>query len=306
MKILCVFLVFSMFSLVHAADGRYGTARIGSLALDGMPVALLKDASGGAPYGDVVLEPNPNEAIVKKHIGNVRYDDLTLKVGLGMDPILSNWMQEAGTHPTKKSGSIGECDMNNVSVSQKDFQDALLTEITFPTLDAASKEPGFITLKLTPEQVRTVPARNKCQTLRQKPWITANFKLEIAGLDTTRVSKIESFGIKLKVTSNGSGRDRMNEPGRPDFSNLRITISNASAKAWQEWNDSVLVQGNVGDQFEKSGSIILLGPDLKELARVNLENIGIIKMSSSTNPGNELTLTVVDLYVEKMEFIAVK
>ncbi|OFZ14942.1 MAG: hypothetical protein A2X86_06325 [Bdellovibrionales bacterium GWA2_49_15] len=245
-----------------------------------------------------------NEFIVKKHLGTIKFEEFTLKLGLGMEPSLVTWMQDSLSRASsRRSGTIAECDLNNAPILQREFQDALISEISFPTMDATSREAGFITLKFSPESVRRVAAREKCFLSKPKPWITANFKVELEGLDTTRVSKIDSFGIKIKIRS-ASGRVGGQESASPEFSNLRLTIGNTSLKGWQEWHDSFLIQGNSDERNEKAGFIIILAPDLKEIARIKLDNVGMIKMSSTTGIANDRgAQTVVDLYVEKMEFI---
>ena len=66
------------------------------------------------------------------------------------------------------------------------------------------------------------------------------------------------------------------EPGRIDFPNLRVTISELDAGPWGDWAQDFLVKGNNDDSHEKRGAIVFLAPNRKaELGRIVLHNVGI-------------------------------
>ena len=48
------------------------------------------------------------------------------------------------------------------------------------------------------------------------------------------------------------------QPGRIDFPNLRVTISELDAGPWGDWAQDFLVKGNNDDSHEKSGAIVFL------------------------------------------------
>ncbi len=91
----------------------------------------------------------------------------------------------------------------------REFHDALITEVTIPKLDAASKEPGYLDVTLTTEGTETKSDTGPIQpavNTKQKPWTTANFRLEIDGVDCTRVNKIDSFTVKQQIVEFREGR----------------------------------------------------------------------------------------------------
>src|SRR3954469_3231785 len=47
-------------------------------------VGSVKSVDGGTPVAEVVEEPPGPDGLVHKHIGNVKYDDFTVQLGLGM------------------------------------------------------------------------------------------------------------------------------------------------------------------------------------------------------------------------------
>ena len=56
----------------------------------------------------------------------------------------------------------------------------------------------------------------------QKQFLPSNFRLEIDGLDCTKVSKIDSFTVKQPIQTDdiGDKRDYKKEPGKLEFPNL--------------------------------------------------------------------------------------
>jgi hypothetical protein len=168
-----------------------------------------------------------------------------------------------------------------------------------------------MTLKLAPEYTRTKKASGKVQQptqVEQKRWLPSNFRLEIDGLDCTRVNKIDSFTLKQSVISSpiGENRDYEREPATVEVPNLVITFAATSADSWQKWFDDFVINGNAFDDKEKSGKLTFLTPDLKsELGFVNFFHLGIFKLdddASEDATGNVIQRFKAELYCERMEF----
>jgi len=140
---------------------------------------------------------------------------------------------------------------------------------------------------------------------KQKQWLASNFKLEIDGLDCTKVSKVDAFTVKQKLTeaSLGETRDAIKVPGRIEYPNLHIILAESSAKTWLDWAEDFIVKGNNDDSHEKNGKLTFLTSDLsEELVRVTFHNLGIFKVHrplSDTKDG--IAKVTVDLYAEGME-----
>jgi hypothetical protein len=64
-------------------------------------------------------------------------------------------------------------------------------------LNALSSEPVMLKLKLTPEFVQTIPPSGTvpAPSLPQ-PWLARNFRLDLPGLDGTKIIQIDSFTVK--------------------------------------------------------------------------------------------------------------
>ena len=74
----------------------------------------------------------------------------------------------------------------------------------------------------------------------QKIFLPSNFRLQIDGLDCSKVTKIESFTVKQGVASKdiGSARDSQKEPGKLEFPNLKITMAEVAAQSFIDWHEN--------------------------------------------------------------------
>jgi len=140
---------------------------------------------------------------------------------------------------------------------------------------------------------------------KPKQWLPSNFKLEIAGLDCSKVSKVDAFTIKQKITENtvGETRDAIKVPGKIEYPNLHITLAEVSAKSWLDWAENFIVKGNSTDDQEKEGKLTFYTPDFsEELVRVTFHHLGIFKVHRPLSDAKDgVAKVTVDLYVEGME-----
>ena len=264
-------------------------------------ISLLESSEGGNVFGEVVTEPNGPEPFPKKHLGPPQRDDLVVHVGLSMSNALFDWIAGAWTsQPQTKDGAVLATDFKLDVKTALSFGGALITEMTVPTLDAASKDTGLLTVKFSPSTVAAAPASGKLSLAfsKQKLWRTSNFRLQIAGIDCTRVSKIESFTVKREVATDQTSSLI---PGDIDFPNLTITLSQVGSQAWHAWHEDFVLNGNNGEGFERNGSISFLSPDLKtELSRIDLRNLGIMRLAAAPTESGQVTRLIAELYCEEM------
>jgi hypothetical protein len=170
-----------------------------------------------------------------------------------------------------------------------------------------------MTLTLAPQTTRVVKPTGQAGDYaeggksEQKVWLPASFRLDIAGLDCSKVVKVDSFTVKQTVVTDniGDARDYAKEPGRLEFPNLRITLPEAAAQSFSEWHERFVVQGNNDDSQEKNGSLTLLSANRQvELVRIRFFNMGIIRVQPDVAEANAdaIRRMVAELYVERMEF----
>lgn len=296
------------------AAGKYG------LELNGALAGWLHSVEGGHATSDVVVERPGADHIQRKHLAGVRYEELKLEAGTAMSKSFYAALKDVTDGKVGRlTGAVVTADADFTETSRLTFHNALITEVGFPALDAASRDPARLTIRLLPELSRFTQAQSGAKgnvvgstaaldANAQKRWMASNFRLRIAGLDEAcqRVSRIEPITIKRKATRAAVGeRDAVVEPELLEFSNLVISFPESHAKAFYDWHESFVVGGKNGQESEKSGSLEFLSPNLQEvLFTLTFKNLGIVRFApEKVEAANEAIRRVkAEMYVEKIDF----
>jgi hypothetical protein len=226
------------------------------------------------------------------------------------------WIQDLLNHKyLRKHGALIDADYRYVERSRLDFVNALITEVGFPALDAASKAACRMTVKFAPEFTRMKMAQGSSLKKSmpglgvQKRWLPANFRLKIDGLEEacSRVSQIEALVIKHPVSERGIGdvRDYEREPTAVEIPNLVITVPELHAGQFYRWHEDFVIRGNNGPDKEKSGTLEYLTPNLKEaLFTLTFKQLGIFKLApEKVESGSENIRRVkAEMYCEELKF----
>jgi len=301
------------------ATARTETAGGIVVVLDGVSAGWADNVSGGDPIGDAAVAPLGPDYVVKKHIGGVKYEDITVTCGTGMSKAFYQWMQNTIDGKTlRKSGSIIVLDDNLQVTGMLDFQNALLTEIGLPALDAASKDAAKMTIKIKPESaVRTVnetpmplPANLKLPPRVQKQWLPANFRLRLDGLEeaSARVNKIEAITVKQKVVFQPPlpPQGAAQEPAHLEIPNLVITLPESVSKPFADWYAQSTVQGKAMAGPLKDATLDYLTPDLQQvLFRVTFHGLGIVKLTPAPG-GAAINFVTAEMKCESLGFQAME
>ena len=286
-----------------------------ALEIGTIKCGFLQDADGGQAFSDVVVEKLGADHVQHKHLAGVKYEDITLSAGLGMEKTFYDWLAASwqfNNANSRKNGAVVFTDFNYAVRQTRQFYNALISETTIPACDASSKDAARLTITIAPDHTSTTTkgSGNKYPSLSasaQKTWLPANFKLQIDGLDCSKVAKIDSFTVKQSIIENAVGDDRIGsrEPGAIEYPNLAITFLASSAASWQQWFDDFVVKGNNGDANEKNGTLTFLSNNLQaELGTVKFFNMGIFKLdddAAEDSGGNVVQRFRAELYVERME-----
>jgi phage tail-like protein len=280
--------------------------------LDGKPCGYVKSMAGGDISAEVINEPAGPSYFVKKHIGQPKYEEIIVQVGFSMTKSVYEWIKQSwAMNYQRKDGSIIILDRNLQPQSERQFFQALITETTVPAMDLSSKEPAYMPVKFAPETIRVSKPGAKPSgefgKNEQKIFLPSNFKFEIAGLDCSKVMRIESFTIKQTTVTDdiGDARDYAKEPGKLEFPNLKITIPENAAQGFVDWHNRFVIEGNNDEANEKGGKLTFLSPNRKdELAVIEFFNMGIFRIRPDASEGSVETVRrlTVELYVERMTF----
>lgn len=292
-----------------AAEQRSYSAAHFVLTLDGKgDGGLLRSVEGGAIRGEVIAEP-AGTGLIKKHVAGVKYEDFSMSMGFDGDKGLLDWVSDTVDGKIqRKNGAITQADFDYRERSRREFQDALLTEVTMPACDASSKDPAYMTVKIAPEVIRSKKgdgSKRKIDARKQKQWLPCNFRLSIPGVDCTGVKKVEAFTIKQTVARDdiGDARDYVKTPGRIEYPNLRFIVPENSANDFVAWHEDFVINGNNEEDKEKTMTLSYLSADGKvELAKATMYNAGIYRIEWKAEASRAAASSVViDLYVERME-----
>ena len=282
------------------------------------PTAYVRSVEGGwsrANIADDVVGPNRQRV---KHITTVDIEPITVEFGVPGAKDMLRWIQRSWNRaePDRRSGQITHADFNMRTMLEHQFYEALLTDTTFPTLDGASKEGGYIKCKLQPESiVSTVlgtpgPQISGTMSPLQKMWTPAAFRFTIDGIEGMQyVNKIESFTVTLETKKGYNGVRRLPEivPLRLKFPNITGTISLQYADKLLKWHrDYVRGQdgsGTTDPAAQRSASIEFLSPDRKQtIFRINMFEVGPVYVGLTPSKANEGQIKRVkfELYVHRM------
>lgn len=298
-------------------DRAFGISKYG-IELQHTFAGFVKEASGGDATADVVSEKLGSDHLTKKHLGPLKYEEVTFKCGTGMSKELYKWI-DTGFNQTshnrgREDGALLFADYDNMEVSRLTWTFGLITELGMPALDASSKDSAMMTVKFAPETTRKtwgggskmiVPA----DAAKQKKWLPSNFRLRIDGCEAGcgKVNKIEALTIKQKVTENAIGehRDYQKEPTSVEIPNLVITLAESHADEFYRWHEDFVIKGNNGEDHEKSGTLEYLTPNLTEvLFTLHFFHLGVFKVSPDKveASGEPIRRLKVEMYCEDIRF----
>jgi hypothetical protein len=264
------------------------------LTVDGTVCGFVISAEGGDISAPVIREPDG--AFVRKRLGAPAPEPIVLSFDLSLEKVVYEWIAEFWKgSASEREGSVISVDRNGKATSELVFERAVIAATTVPAMDAAAKTPCSLTVKLDPAATVRRRASGSVDVVPKprKPWLPANFRLEVAGVDAAFVTRIEPLAVV-------GGAE-----GTVDFPDLRVVISEARAETWSAWHREFVVLGRNDDAREKSGLLNFLAQDLKSvLGRVTLHGLGIHRLASAPVPelgAAEIRRLVAEVYCERME-----
>lgn len=297
------------FVVLSDTDPHLSGARLG-LTLQGSSAGYPYGVGGGRALADVVVEKLGPDGIAHKHLAGLKYEDFELQFSTGMSKGFYDWIKSTIEGKFQRmDGSLVGVGLNGNVVGSVDFSRALITEVGFPAFDASSKDSARMSLKFAPES--TTASSNgtllASKASVQKRWLASNFRLTIAGLDATKVNKIEAITIKQNMVGNAVGelRDFQKQPAGLDFPNLVVTFAESSSQSWVQWHENFVIKGNNSQDYEKAGTLEFLSADLKEaLFTLTFSNLGIFRLGAdATTAGSEaIRRLTAEMYCESISF----
>jgi len=280
-----------------------------ALDLEGSPAGLISSIAGGFASGNVVSEADSPDFFFKKHLEDPPgYSDITIQCGTNMSPAFYQWLKNtlSGAYPLH-NGAILALDYQNKVLRRLEFVNAQITRITFPRVDAASKDTATLTVTLTPASTFAGTKGviyNPGSAPTAKKWVASNFKLTIVGLDTTHITSIEAIDIPIPLAPPPDLACLVCVPIPPriDFPQVQVALSETYATTWSAWDETFVISGQHTDADEKSATLDYLDATLHPLVSLNLTGLGIISVSNDPAAAGNQTVSVVraTMYSEKI------
>ncbi len=264
------------------------------LVIGGISQGPLHSVEGGHVTSDVVTQKLGADALQNKHIGTPKLEDVTFNCGLDAPSALSDWLKAALNKSAAATRDVGVIGLNfdNTEVEEQQFTQALITEIGFPACDASSKDAAFLQVKFAPGTARLI-ATNKGKAVPlgagfSKTWLPSNFRLTIAGVDCTKISKIEGITWKGAASSSGGGAPVIGgssiAAGGGNLTNLVVTVAESSANDFLNWQKTAMTKP--GTSATKSGKLDFLTSNLQSvIASLGLNDLLIFKITEDKAEG---------------------
>jgi phage tail-like protein len=289
------------------------------LELDGAgPVGVLTSIDGGHFKSEPIGQQVGQEGLVTRYPGRQKWDEFTIQVGTSMAKPFWDWIQASiDLKPQRKNGAVVALDFDGYERGRRTFQNALISEIQFPALDAKAKAPAFISVKIAVEYMeykyssQGAKRSNPEATLaKQKQYVPANYQVNIDKVGpaiSRHVVKVDPVTIKQNIILNPIGNEKWAriEAGRIDQPMLSLYVPETYGDPWMKWWKSFVGEVEHDSGNESSGSIVYLASDCStHLLSMEFKGIGITSVTFDKHEaGSEAIRNLkVDLYTETMSF----
>ena len=269
------------------------------LEIGGTSAGYVRNFEGGGAEADVIREAGPSG---RKHLGNVRFEDIVLDCDGGAGKPLWDWVEQTsrGSSPRRDGAVI--VSKGDTSNARLEWSSGLIEGISLPKLDAKSSDALHVSVKIRPENTRHKPGGGaQPATIAKKGLSTGSFRLVIDGLEEAcrHVTRIEPIAIEQTVKSvpvGASVRDEY-EPVNLNPGNLVVTLGESFAKGFRDWFESVAMKGNRADA-PKRGTLEA-GP-----FTLSFGNLGIFGITGRSKGSDSIRDIQVEMYCDSIDFSA--
>jgi len=286
-----------------------------ALELDGnREVGLFKSVEGGGVKTDLIKYQLAGDHKTYLRLGKPKYEDIKVQVGMAMSEPFYNWVSSFFSGlPDRKNGAIVAGDFHYKERARREFFDAMISEVVFPKLDGADKNPCYMGVTISPERLeykkpggQTI--RQAERTGQQKLWAACNFRFELKGFEdaTRRVTKVDSFTLKQKPIEHwvGGARGPVKTPGRIEYPNVVFYLPESNAWPFVDYHQKRVIGGQNQAPARLEGQITTLDAEGNELFTVELAGCEIFNIThdKSDASSEEIKQVKVEICVERMAF----
>lgn len=299
----------------NQANRAYSAAHF-VLELDGKKdIGIIRSVDGGGVKSEIMTYQMGDTHDLWRQISKPKYEDLKLEFSMSFSKEFYDWIRSFFQgEVVRKNGAIVAGDFHYKERARREFQEALISEITFPKLDGGDKNACYMQATIAPEILRFAKGSNAdlqpvIGQLRQKLWSAANFELTIDGPfrdKCRRCTKIDSFTIKQQVQEYhcGEQRDPIRVPGPLEFPNITFYIPESDAQPFIEHYTKYGIGGDLQMSPRLTGAIEMRDNSASELCTVNLYGIDIASVSADKSEAGSDSVkeAKIEISVERMDF----
>ncbi|MGE0398340.1 MAG: hypothetical protein AB7T06_16670 [Kofleriaceae bacterium] len=296
-----------------AGKGRSFTGGRFALDVAGHNVGFLKSCTPPNLAAEIAENDTGPDNRVYKHVTTIKPTEAKCKMGIGMGKGMYEWIKQSFDKQFEpRSGSFTSADFDYLAQSTCTFHDALITSVTIPKMDGASKEAAYFDISFDAERVEWAKAGGENIKakfgVKQKTWLCCNFKLEIDGMKTDRVATVESFTWKCSVVRDQIGTTKWStiHPAKVTTPEIKFSVSYDDHDGWAKWANEWFVKGRCEDGDEKGGRLVFLAPDMnRELGHIEFDHLGLSKFEDAEAVANAENIKRfnVTMYCEAMKFV---
>ena len=254
------------------------------LLSEGKSLGSLKSASCGGVAAQVTRVEPGKAGPDAKQIGSAQWEPCELKFGLSMDPALYGWISEAlAGKPGTRNLTLQTLDYEGKELSRLDLNQALLTEFSMPTFDAANTTPAYMNITVKPQSYNAKAGSgavvSTTSTKTQKTWLPANFRFDFGGLPLSKVSKVSSIGFKV-------------DPGtqRPLLDDFTVVAAQSDLGGLDSFLQKFVIDGVNGPESETTAKLTMLDSTLATtLGTLSFTGVGMTggELVGATESGSE-------------------
>jgi len=250
--------------------------------------SYLRSCDGGMLKAASTEEPMGSHRMRDRHTSTREIEPLSLDFGLsGAKWVLQAAANVLGTGKHQRyNGAVVHADSNFVEQYTLGFKYALLTELTFPKLDAKSKEFASIKAKLQPEEVDFEIAEGGKMLPgtvdKQKMWLTSAFRLTLDGYKeaTHWATSVEALTLKIgaKAYQLGAHKTPLYNPTKIEMPKLSFTVPLIHAAPLVAWFKQTVQHesGKADDKYQTTGSLEFLDSTrTKTVYEIGFDGVGI-------------------------------
>lgn len=284
---------------VGALNAAYTSSKTALLA-SGQQLGFLKSSTCGSVEAEAARQSIESKFPDPKQIGKAQYAPCQFTFAWAMHPSLYAWISDA----MEGKSSPKDLTIQNLTYDYKEssvlvLSQAVITEFSLPSLDAASNEAAYMTMTVQPQSVLAKAgsgaATTATGTSSTKAWLRSGFKLDVGTSAVNGLVKLSGFGFDLPVGMQ-----------RPLFRELTVAVGESDPAPFEKMLQSFVLDGANSSSFEKSGKLTLMNAGLTTLGTLTLNGIGMSAGDLSgtlENPGDNAAMRRrYTLYVEGASF----